>query len=468
MQQLTRNQEKERYLAGLDLVQAAWADDPTWLQRIRTDALERFLELPFPTTKDEDWKYTGVAPIVRAPWRFSVDAPVPTLDGSALEHACLGGDAWARLVFVDGAFAPEHSMVNHAGDGVQVMDLARAALDWPELVGAHLGRYAPPDVNAFAALNAAYLHHGAVVLVQPDVAIDMPIHLVFVSSGSSDDSLMVSQPRTLVVGGRGSRMGIVESYVSLGEGRSLSNAVTEIALEADATVEHTTLLLENENSYHIGTTRVHQGRASNYTSFLLAAGDALARNQLDVMLDEEGASCALDGLYVPDGTQHIDNHTLIDHRMPHCTSRQLYKGVLSDRSRAVFNGKIVVRPGAQKTDAQQQNRNLLISDEATVDTKPQLEIFADDVKCAHGATVGQLDEDAYFYLLSRGIPAARARALLTYGFASDVLERVQIEPLRACLTHLLLERLEPDAAAELIESDERIGSVEPIAEEPGL
>jgi Fe-S cluster assembly protein SufD len=251
------------------------------------------------------------------------------------------------------------------------------------------------------------------------------------------------------VADRGSRVAIVESYISLNGGRALSNAVTEIALGDDATVEHTKLLLENDAAFHIGTTRVLQQRSSSYTSFVLSVGDALARNQLDVMLDEEGASCVLDGLYAPSGRQHIDNHTMIDHRKPHCTSKQLYKGVLADRSHAVFNGKVVVRPGAQKTDAQQTNRNLLISNDAAVDTKPQLEIFADDVKCSHGATVGQLDEDAYFYLLSRGIPAQRARALLTYGFASDLLERVQIEPLRACLTHLLLERLEPEASVEL-------------------
>ncbi len=343
-----------------------------------------------------------------------------------------------------------------ADDGVWAGDLAKALFDAPALVATHLGRYAPSDVNAFTALNTAYLHHGAFIFVRPSVALETPLHIVFVSTGAADDALAVSQPRTLVVAGHGSRARIVESYLSLGGGRALSNAVTEIVLEPDATVEHTKLLLENDASYHIGTTRVYQGRGSHYTSFSLAAGDALARNQLDVMLDDEGAECTLDGLYIPNGTQHIDNHTAIDHRKPHCSSRQLYKGVLSDRSHAVFNGKIVVRPGAQKTDAEQQNRNLLISDEATIDTKPQLEIFADDVKCSHGATVGRLDESAYFYLLSRGIPAGKARALLTYGFASDVLERVQIEPLRACLTHLLLERLEPDASVELI-AEEPIG-----------
>ncbi len=455
MQQLTRDQEKERYIAAFDRADAAWADDPTWLQRLRSDALARFREIPFPTTKDEDWKYTSVAPIVRSPWRFAGGAAQPVLSGSALAHVCLGGEAWTRLVFVDGAYAPEHSLIGHTGDGVQVMDLAEAALEWPELVAAHLGRYAPAEVNAFTALNTAFLHHGAFVSVQPNANLDMPIHIIFVSTGSAGDDLTVSQPRTLVVAATGSRVRIVESYVSPGAGRSLSNAVTEIVLEDGATVEHTKLLLEDEAAFHIGTTRVHQGRASAYTSFVLAAGDGLARNQLDVMLDDEGAACTLDGLYVPSGTQHIDNHTMIDHRMPHCTSRQLYKGVMSDHSRAVFNGKVVVRPGAQKTDAQQQNRNLLISDDATIDAKPQLEIFADDVKCTHGATVGQLDEDAYFYLLSRGIPAARARALLTYAFASDVLERVQLEPLRACLTHLLLERLEPDAAVELMAQEPR-------------
>jgi Fe-S cluster assembly protein SufD len=449
MQQLTREREKEQYVADFERAVAEWPEQPGWLRHLRSDALARFLELPFPTLKDEDWKYTNVTPIVRNGFRLAGGQASPALAGAALDHACLGGDAWARLVFVDGVFVPDQSTIAEIRPHVRIMDLAEAALAWPDVIERHLGRYAPADVNAFTALNTAFVRHGAFVHVGAGTALDMPIHLVFVSSGAGGDLLPASYPRTLIVADRGSRVAIVESYVSLDGRASLSDAVTEIVLDDDAEVEHTKLLLENDAAYHIGTTRVSQGHGSRFTSFSLATGDALARNQLDVVLGEEGAACTLDGLYAPSGSQHIDNHTMIDHRKPHCTSRQLYKGVLAERSRAVFNGKILVRPGAQRTDAQQTNRNLLVSDEATIDTKPQLEIFADDVKCTHGATVGQLDEDAYFYLLSRGLAPARARALLTYGFASDVLERVQIEPLRACLTQLLLEQLEPEASAEL-------------------
>jgi Fe-S cluster assembly protein SufD len=332
--------------------------------------------------------------------------------------------------------------------GVHLLPLDQAAREYPDIVRPHLAQAAGLDINAFATLNLALFRSGAFVHVQDALDLDRPIHLVFVSSGAAGP-LPASHPRALVVAAPGSRAAVVESYLSVDDRPSLSNAVIEIVLGENAHIEHTKLLLENEAAYHIGTTRVRAGRASEYASFSLSVGDTLARNQLDVLLDAEGAACTLDGLYVPSGTQHIDNHSMIDHRVPHTTSRQLYKGVLADRAHAVFNGKVVVRPGAQKTDAQQTNRNLLISDNAVIDTKPQLEILADDVKCSHGATVGQLDEDAYFYLLSRGISALRARALLTYGFASDVLERVHLEPLRACLTTLLLERLEPEASVEL-------------------
>lgn len=454
-QQLVVDRDKERFVADLVRAPEGGPNQPVWLQELRTEAWERFQVLPFPTTKDEDWRFTSVAPILRAPLRPAREAAPRALTGGARAHALLGDEGWSRLVFLDEEPIAELTAVGAPLDAVRVADLAEAAWSYPDVVRANLGQMVPPDLNAFAALNTAVVRHGAFVHVTDRTAVDTPVHLVYVSSGTDgSDRLPATFPRTLVVAGRDSQVVIVESYLSRNEGPAFSDAVTELVLEDGAQVEHIRLLLESDSAYHIGTTRVRLGRASRYASFVLCTGDALSRSQLDVILGGEGASCTLDGLYVPRGAQHVDNHTMIEHREPHGTSCQLYKGVVADRSHAVFNGKIIVRPGAQRTDAQQTNRNLLISNEAMVDTKPQLEIFADDVRCTHGATVGFLDEDAYFYLRSRGIPSGRARALLTYGFVSDVLDRVRIEPLRARLARLLLQRLEPEAGLDLIVESE--------------
>jgi Fe-S cluster assembly protein SufD len=269
--------------------------------------------------------------------------------------------------------------------------------------------------------------------------VDQPIHIAFVAS--SEDGLAASHPRVLIVVDEGAQATIVESYLSQGDERYFTNAVTEVVARDGAVVRHCQIQDESQAGFHVATTSAQVGRDAHFSSFTVSTGGAVARSDLSVALAEAGGSCALDGLYLAGGTQHIDNHTAIDHAAPRCASRQLYKGVLGGRARAVFNGKVIVRPGAQKTDAQQTNRNLLLSDEATVDTKPQLEIFADDVKCTHGAAIGQLDEEAVFYLKSRGMDSEQARVMLTQGFAVEVISRLASESVRPPLEQLVLAKL---------------------------
>ena len=479
MLQVTR--ETNTYLADFDAL-GTETPQPAWLQRLRDAAMARFADLGFPTTRQEDWKYTNVAPIAQTPFRLAA-APGRSLrapdihanqprrssqDGPAewqrlLAALTFGEPTWPRLVFVDGHYAPQlSSWGTNTGErsdarlpsgsgpyppaqlppGVRAMDLAEALRTEADLAQQHLAQHAQSDSSGFVALNTAFIRHGAFVSIPADESPESPIHLLFISTASTPDT--VSHPRVLLIVGSGSTASIVESYVSLGEGVSFTNAVTEIVVGDNATVEHVKLLEENVNAFHVATTQVHQGHDSRFTSHSVAMGAGLGRNDLRVVLAGEGAECTLNGLYVTDGTQHIDNHTAVDHAQPHGASRELYKGILNGRSRAVFNGKVIVRPGAQKTDAYQTNRNLLLSPEATVDTKPQLEIFADDVKCSHGAAIGSLDEQATFYLLSRGLGREAARQMLTYGFATEVTKRIAPQPVRSHVERLLAAKLDAD------------------------
>jgi Fe-S cluster assembly protein SufD len=301
----------------------------------------------------------------------------------------------------------------------------------------------------FAALNTAFVRDGAFVRVARGTVVERPLHLVFVSSAAAGP--VVSYPRNLVLAGAGSQLAVVESYVGLEREVYFTDAVTEIALEDGAVVEHVKLQAESDKAFYFATLQARQARASQLVSHSFSLGGALVRNDLDTVFVEEGGECALNGLYLAAGRQHVDNHTAIDHARPHCTSRELYKGVLAGRARAVFNGKIVVRPDAQKTNARQTNRNLVLSDDTSVNSKPQLEIFANDVKCAHGATVGQVDKEALFYLRSRGLAAEVARDLLVYAFASELLDEIRTPAVREHLAARLAARL-PGGAAALMEA----------------
>ena len=425
--------ERESYFADYEALTKNGAAGPAWLRDLRSRAIARFGELSFPTTHDEDWKYTSVAPILNVPFKGARDLAPAEQEAATDAAARAVPQGGVHLVFVNGHYTADLSSTHKVGAtvaGLSALPDVGGGLAQP-----HVGRYAPFDRNAFTALNSALLGDVALVHVPRNVALDEPIYLTFVSS--SADDLTASHPRVLVVVDEGASATVVETYLGAANQRSFTNAITEIALRNGASVSHCKLIQESERAFHIGTTQVHQGRDSSLTSFSITMGAALTRNDLNVVLDGEGASCTLYGLYVTGDGQHADNHTSIEHTKPHGTSRQIYKGILDGKSRAVFNGKVIVHQDAQKTDAKQTNRNLLLSTDATVDTKPQLEIFADDVKCTHGAAIGQLDEEALFYLRSRAMSEQTARSLLTYGFASEVVERIGVAPLREQLNDRL-------------------------------
>jgi Fe-S cluster assembly protein SufD len=373
----------------------------SFLERIREDAKQRFSELGYPTTHDEDWRFTNVAPISRTTF-------VPA--GGTGILAC-----------------PPPT-------GVEVSKLTEAP---PDLLEAHLARYASFKNNAFVALNTANFQDGLFIRIAQGAVIEEPIHLLFESSANGHPT--ISHPRTLIVAGPDSHATIVESYTGNG-GRYFTNAVTEIVAADHAVIDHYKLQTESAHAFHVATLQIQLGRDTNFRSHSLSFGGVLVRNDVNAVLSQ-GCECTLNGLYLVAGEQHIDNHTTIDHAKPHAASHELYKGILAGHSSAVFNGKILVRKDAQKTDAKQTNKNLVLSEDAVINTKPELQILADDVRCTHGATIGQLDTEAIFYLQSRGIGLADARNLLIFAFARDIVDRIKVASLREQLEQILLEKL---------------------------
>jgi len=411
-----------------------------WLHELRTNAIERFAQLGFPTTRLEDWKYTNVGPIATIPFQAAElrwdGVTEERLSELPLAHSAFS-ECCSRVVFVNGHYNPQLSSAD-LEQRIVVGSLASAIKQKTPLVKEHLAGLASYQQQAFVALNTAFLEDGAYIEIPKGVTTTLPIYVLFVSTA---DEAIASHPRTLIVAGDNSQTSIVEDYLALGEGSYFTNAVTEITVGENSKIEHYTLQVENEKAYHVSTISANQSRASSLTTHSVSLGGALVRNDVNVALDGEGAECVLNGLYIADGSQHVDNHTVIEHVQPHCASRELYKGILDDRSSAVFNGSIIVRKDAQKTDARQSNKNLLLSEGATINSKPQLEINADDVKCAHGTSIGHLDEDSVYYLRSRGVGLAEARTVLTYGFANDVLNRMKVDEIRVRLECALLARL---------------------------
>ena len=411
---------------------------PAWLAEARRAAFGWVAEHGFPTLKDEDWRYTRLGPILEAPFEPAVPGVGHRPPSSAIDAlaADLGG---ARLVFVNGYFAPELSSLTKLPQGATVTSLASVLAEDGKLLEPLFSGPFGQHHHAFTALNAALTEDGAFVHLPADTTVEDPIHLVFFSD--TGGSPVVSSPRSVVLAGPGSRVTIVETHAGTPGDVYCTNAVTEVVLEEGAQVEHYKVQNESEAAFHLALLDVRQGRDSRFSSHSVALGSSIARHEVRVRLDAEGAEVSLDGLYMPRGNQHHDNPILIEHAAPRCTSRQLYKGVLDGHGHGVFNGRVVVRPGADGTDASQTNKNLLLSDHAEVDTRPRLEIFADDVKCTHGAAVGQLDEDAVFYLRSRGVPHQAARGLLTYAFVNEMVERLGLEPLRSRVEKLVAQRL---------------------------
>ena len=426
-----------------------------WVERVRREALDRFCERGFPTPRDEDWKYTNVRPIERRAFRLApssgegagLDRTGPIAAGARLA----GLERAATLVFLNGRFAPAHSSrADDLPDGVRIDSLARVLESDPELVEPHLVTTA--DGNPFAALNRAFLGDGAVISIDRGIRIERPIELVFVVQGESD---VASHPIVLVPAGPQAGATIIEHHLGAGAGAKFANPFTRITVGEQAEIEHHLLLEEDGATWHTGNIEARVAAGGRFGSNAVQLGGRLVRYGIDVSLDGVGATVVLNGLYVARGRQHVDFHTRVDHREPGGTSEQVYKGLLDGHGRGVFNGRVLVHRDAQQSDASQSNHNLLLSPDAEIDTKPQLEIFADDVKCSHGATVGQLDERAIHYVRSRGLGEEAARALLTFGFAEDVLARMGEPAVRRHVERGLLNAL--PALADLPAMDETEG-----------
>ena len=411
---------------------------PAWLKELRDGAIARFDALGFPTTKQEAWRFTSVAALTET--AFELAHPASRIPQLAEIQPLLLGDG-PRLVFVNGFLV--RPLSTPFSDGVRLDGLAQALVDTPDLVRQHLGKYAAFADRPFAALNTAFVRDGAFVHVPARLTVEKPIQLLFLTTTptATDGARPVAHPRNLIVIERDARAAVVETYAALGQGVYWTNAVTEVVVGDGARVDCYRIQRESERAYHVAVTDVHQGRDSTANVHTVSFGAALARHDLRGTLAGPGGYLILNGLYVLAGEQHADHHTAIDHAAPHCESHEYFNGVLDDRSRGVFNGRIIVRPGAQKTDSKQTNNNLLLSGEAHADSQPQLEIYADDVKCTHGSTVGPLDPKALFYLESRGIGEVEARRLMTYGFAAEILNRMDIAPLRDQLDQIVRDSL---------------------------
>ena len=409
--------------------------DVDWLALARREAIGPFGALGFPKPREEDWKYTRVAPIERHDFTPAPEARPPA---AALDGLRLPAEAAAHeVVFVDGRHRPDLSRAGALPPGVTVHALADALAAGDEALKPYLAPGARP-AHGFLALNTAFAADGVLLRVGEGVSLDAPLHLLFVASGAADH---VAHPLVVVECAPGSAATVVEHYAAAGDSAYFNNVVTRARVGERASLTHYKLQRESTRAFHVSTLSVQQAAQSRFLSCSVSLGAALARHDINVLLDAPGAHCTLNGLYMGGGRQHVDYHTRVDHAQPGCTSREDYRGILDGRSRGVFNGRVWVHPGAQQTDATQSNRNLLLSRNAEVDTKPQLEIYADDVKCAHGATVGQLDERMVFYLRARGLDEARARALLTYGFARDLVDRMEHAPVREMVAAAVLDRL---------------------------
>lgn len=410
------------------------AGEPQWLTPVRATAMDTFARLGFPTPALEDWHYTSLASVADVP--FTTGSTPSATSVADLAPYMVSAD-FPTLVLLNGRHSPALSSLDALPAGVRVLPLAQAWAEVPALLEAHLGKVATGE-HAMTALNTAMLQDGVVIVVPKDVVAAVPVHILHVADAAAAGTARF--PRTLVVAERHAKVTVLESFVGLADVAYLTDHVAEVVVGENATVTHTKIQRESEHATHVSTTEVHQARDSHYVNFSMAMGARLSRTNVYTVLDGENCGATLNGLYLGKGTQHTDHQTRIEHAQPNCFSRELYKGVLDGSSHAVFNGKVYVHPIAQKTDGKQSNHTLLLSPEARIDTKPQLEIFADDVKCTHGATVGRMDDAGLFYMKSRGVPAEVARRLLTYAFAADVLETIEDETVREAMERITLER----------------------------
>jgi Fe-S cluster assembly protein SufD len=420
--------------------QADTSRQPSWLFPLRKAGMARFAELGFPTLRHEDWRFTNVAPVVKLPFKPVFEAANDGLTKASLRQFPFAKLPGTRLVFVNGIYSSEFSMAPAHSNGAKVSSLAAALASDSALVEKHLGRYVRTEDNAFAALNNAFFQDGGFVYVPARQSVAEPVQFLFINT--SKDAGATTHPRNLIVVEREAKATVIESYVSLASAPTFTNAVTEFALGDNSIVEHCKFQDESTDAFHIAALHSHLGRAVNFSSHSIATGAKLSRNNIRTTLDGEGIEAILNGVYITNGDQLADHHMVVDHARPHCASHEYFNGILAGKSKGVFHGRILVRPDAQKTDAKQTNKNLLLSDEASADAKPQLEIYADDVKCTHGATIGQLNDESIYYLRSRGIGLETARRMLIHAFAGEIIDRVKHDALREELDALVWDRLE--------------------------
>lgn len=440
----TAIQALQHYEESFSGLEKSAARAPSWLRKLRQQGFARFSETGFPTLRDEDWRFTNAAVIAQTPFRLPRhEGPLPLPhqpSSNQLDEFNIPAAA-CRLTFVDGRFAPSLSSASQLPPGVTVSNLATEIARNPDALEPHLGRYLNLQRDAFGALNTAFIEDGAYVHIAKSAIAESPIHFLFVST--THEHPTVSYPRNLIVAEENSQATIVEEYISLGAGTGAAfcNTVTELVAGDHSVISHYMIEREDVKAFNVSTLRIQQGRAADVSSHSVLAGGALVRNNVHPVLAGEGGECLINGLFIGEGRQHLDNYMLVEHAAPHCASRQFYNGILDGRAHGVFHGRIIVHKDAQKTDAKQTNRNLLLSDNAQIDTKPQLEIYADDVKCTHGATIGQIDENALFYLRSRAIDEKSARRLLLQAFAGECLDRMKEGPARTHIEKLINQSL---------------------------
>ena len=410
----------------------------SFFHKYRKDALKTFSELEFPTTKNEEWKYTNVSPILKFNFSHAFNSSNPILTKDEIQKYLFSGFEFHLVVFVNGIFSEELSDINELPKDVVVDSLNNVLRNRPELIQEYISKYSKID-NSFNALNSAFSADGYVINVPKGKIVEKPIQVLFLNGAENDEVL--SLPKNIIIAGNKSQVKVITSYSGIKSKAYLTNSVTEVYAGENSVVDLFKIQNENNNSFHIDKTEFYQLKQSVISHYNFSFGGKIVRNDINSVLGDEFTETNYYGMYLGNEKQHIDNHTFIDHAKPNCVSNELYKGILDDESRGVFNGKIWVRPDAQKTNAYQSNKTILLSKNAKIDTKPQLEIYADDVKCSHGATIGRLDEQAYFYILSRGISPEYAKSMLIRAFANDVVESVKIDELREQLNHMIFEHL---------------------------
>jgi Fe-S cluster assembly protein SufD len=410
----------------------------SFLQAVRKDGLKQLSVLDFPAKRTEDWKYTDVAPILEQFFVPAVNSSVAEYSKEEIKKYLFHDFDYHLIVFINGIFSKELSEIGELPSGVIMGSLNKITLENPELIKNYIHKISGID-NAFNALNTAYAFDGLVIIVPDFIIVEKPVQVLYLNTSNND--LILSSPRNIVIAGKNSQVSIVANYSGSGSKSYFSNIITEVYSDEYSLIDFYKIQNEIDESYHIEKFQVQQKNNSIVNHYNISFGGAIVRNDINSLIDGQNTETHLYGIYLAHGKQHMDNHTFIDHAKPNCISNELYKGILEHNSHGVFNGKIIVRRDAQKTNAYQQNKTILLSKSAKIDTKPQLEIFADDVKCSHGATVGQLDDISEFYIRSRGVPQELAKSMLIRAFANDVIEKIKIEQLRAQINHMIFQHL---------------------------